>query len=355
MPHLINGLHSYKMLIPACKLTDSLYNGSVNKLVSVQKQDHYEARRFAMKVSQLLICAVIFMFIFGSGAKADNPNPDWVLVFQDEFSSSSFDGKKLKWGHKWNKIEYMSRPAPDWRKHQSREDKLIEPGKDKKTRFVRLKGVYGKFKSQSCQTGKQETFACGGIFTDKTFSFRYGYVEVRARFDCAKGVWPAIWLLPKSGGWPDGGEIDIMEHINHQNQVWQTIHLLRNSGSGDASTTINPQPTIKDVTAWHTYGVEWAPGRITFYVDGKKTGSFTKNGFTHWPFDKDVEFYLLIDQQIGGNWPGQANPEQLKAKSVNFDIDYVHIYSSPQYKFTSPKKKKSKQTPTKSKAKRTVK
>ena len=308
--------------------------------VSIHTKVHYEVMRCIERVGELLCCAIVFMAALGTEAMADNPNPDWVLVFRDEFSSSSFDGKKLKWGDKWNKIEYMSRPAPDWRKHQSRENALVVPGKEKKTSFVRLKGVYGKYKSQSGQSGKQETFACGGIFTDKTFSFRYGYVEVRARFDCAKGVWPAIWLLPRSGGWPNGGEIDIMEHLNHQKHVWQTIHLLRNSGSGDASRTINPQPAINDVTAWHTYGVEWAPGRITFYVDDKKTGSFTREGFTHWPFDRDVEFYLLIDQQIGGNWPGQADPAQLKAKSANFDIDYVRVYSTPEYKFSSKKKKK---------------
>ena len=320
----------------------------MDNVVSVQQQASCESRRFVMSVRELLLCIVVFLSMLGSGAKADNPNPEWVLVFEDEFSSSSFDGKKLKWGYKWNKIEYMTRNAPDWRKHQSRENALVVPGKENKTRFVRLKGVYGKYKSQSCQDGKQETFACGGIFTDKTFSFRYGYVEVRARFDCADGVWPAIWMLPKSGGWPNGGEIDIMEHLNHQKQVWQTVHLLRNSGSGDASTTINPQPTIHDVTAWHTYGVEWAPGRITFYVDGKKTGSVSRDGFSHWPFDREVEFYLLIDQQIGGKWPGQANPAQLKAKSANFDIDYVRVYSSPQYKFSPKKKKKSKKKANKS-------
>ena len=291
-------------------------------------------------IRELLFCAITFMLC--AGAWADNPNPDWELVFQDEFSPSSFTGKKLKWGKKWNKIEYMSTHAPDWRKHQSRENALVIPEKEKKTQFVRLKGVYGRYKSQSCQTGGKETFACGGIFTDKTFSFRYGYVEVRARFDCAKGVWPAIWLLPRSGGWPKGGEIDIMEHVNHQKHVWQTIHLLHNSGNGDASTTINPQPTINDVSAWHTYGVEWAPGRITFYVDGAKTGSFTPEGFKYWPFDNDEEFYLLVDQQIGGNWPGQANPNELKAKSINFDIDYVRVYSDPKYKFNTKKKKKTK-------------
>ena len=319
----------------------------MDKLVRGQNLNHGGCSHLVAVLGQLLLCVAGFLAFLGAGAQAGNPNPDWVLVFQDDFSSSSFEGKKLKWGHKWNKIEYISRPAPDWRKHQSRENALVVPGKEKKTSFVRLKGVYGKFESQSCQNGSQETFACGGIFTDKTFSFRYGYVEVRARFDCADGVWPAIWLLPKSGGWPNGGEIDIMEHLNHQKHVWQTIHLLRNSGSGDASTTVKPQPAINDVTAWHTYGVEWAPGRITFYVDDKKTGTFTRDGFKHWPFDREVEFYLLIDQQIGGNWPGQAKPAQLKAKSADFDIDYVRVYADPKYKFSPKKKKRAKQKPAK--------
>lgn len=291
---------------------------------------------------RFLIHGIAFLPLLSPHAWADNPNPQWKLVFEDEFSPSSFNGKKLKWGNKWNKIDYVSYSAPDWRKHQSRADALVVPGKEKKTYFVRLKGVYGSYESQSNQSGEGESFACGGIFTDKTFSFHYGYVEVRARFGCAKGVWPAIWLLPKSGGWPNGGEIDIMEHINHQKQVWQTIHLLNNAGKGDASTTVKPQPVINDVNTWHTYGVEWAPNKITFYVDNKKTGTFTPQGFKNWPFDRGVEFYLLIDQQIGGNWPGQADPAELKKKSVNFDIDYVRVYSDPKYKKkTSPKKKKS--------------
>ena len=174
----------------------------MNEVVGVQKYDHNKCLRFFLGLRAVILCALSLMVILGAVSRADNPNPDWVLVFHDDFSASSFVGKKLKWGHKWNKIEYMSRHAPDWRKHQSRENSLIVPGREKRTSFVRLKGVYGKIKSQSCQTGEHETFACGGIFTDKTFSFRYGYVEVRARFDCADGVWPAIWLLPRSGVGP---------------------------------------------------------------------------------------------------------------------------------------------------------
>lgn len=53
--------------------------------------------------------------------------------------------------------------------------------------------------------------------------------------------------------------------------------------------------------------MEWTEEGITFYVDGKATGSFKKPNNANWPFDKDGnEFYLIIDQQIGGNWVENA-------------------------------------------------
>lgn len=89
-----------------------------------------------------------------------------------------------------------------------------------------LWGKYGDYTTQTNQTAPAKTYACGGVYSLKTFSFQYGYVEVRARFDCVQGVWPAIWMMPKSDsiGWPVGGEIDIMEHLNYEGRVYQTIH-----------------------------------------------------------------------------------------------------------------------------------
>ena len=80
----------------------------MGKVAGIQGQAIYKAMRFTMRMRSWLICAVVFMSGLGAGAKAENPNPDWVLVFEDDFSSYSFDGKKLKWGQKWNKIEYIT-------------------------------------------------------------------------------------------------------------------------------------------------------------------------------------------------------------------------------------------------------
>jgi len=44
----------------------------------------------------------------------------------------------------------------------------------------------------------------------------YGRIEIKARLPKGRGTWPAIWMLPtewKYGGWPESGEIDIMEHV----------------------------------------------------------------------------------------------------------------------------------------------
>lgn len=279
-----------------------------------------------MKKIELLTTAIIFGGI-GISGEVYGYDSAWELVFNDEFSAQSFSGSNLDWNNgKWNKIDYVNWNVSDWRKYQSRDESLVQSGESNGTDYVTLKGTYGDYTSQSDQSGAADTFACGGIFTDKTFSFQYGYVEVRARFESEQGVWPAIWLMPKSGGWPNAGEIDVMEHVNYQGSVWQTLHLLNNAGSGDAAPSVNP--TLSNTNGWHTYGMQWTADRIVFYIDGVQTGSFSASSYTNWPFDDGREFYLLIDQQIGGSWAGTADSASLANNSADFDIDYVRVYST---------------------------
>jgi beta-glucanase (GH16 family) len=221
----------------------------------------------------------------------------------------------------------MNRPAPDWRKHQSRENALVVPGKESKTSFVRLKGVYGKYKSQSCQTGNQETFACGGIFTDKTFSFRYGYVEVRARFDCADGVWPAIWMLPcdsEKYGWPHGGEIDIMERMNQDAFVYQTVHSYYTHTLKQDDNPPNGAIVAIKPNDFNVYGVDFYPDSLVFHINGMKTFTYPRIETEYegqFPFD--MAQYLLIDMQLGGTWVGEVDPTGLPVEMV---VDWVRHY-----------------------------
>lgn len=259
-------------------------------------------------------------------------NSDWALVFNDEFAASSFTDGKLNWDEKWNKTDYLNASVPDWRKYQSRDDALVTQGISGSTDYVSLKGAYGDYTSQSDQTGEADTFACGGIFTYDTFAFQYGYMEVRARFDSAKGAWPAIWLMPvpsTSKGWLASGEIDIMEHINYESRIHQTLHLYNNSRTADAAPSrVSP---ISNTNDWHTYGVEWNPDSISFFIDGTRTSTFYASNYTYWPFaDENSKFYLLLDQQLGGSWTGEPDAASLSSDSADLDIDYVRVYSTPE-------------------------
>ena len=68
-------------------------------------------------------------------------------------------------------------------------------------------------------------FLTGGVGSKGKRSVKNGRFEVRARYDCGEGFWPAIWLMPDIRiRHPFGGEVDIMEHLNNDNVVFQTVH-----------------------------------------------------------------------------------------------------------------------------------
>src|SRR6185503_1138973 len=66
------------------------------------------------------------------------------------------------------------------------------------------------------------------LVTKNKADWLYGRIEVKAKIPKGIGTWPAIWMLPTDneyGGWPNSGEIDIMEHVGFDlNKVHFTIH-----------------------------------------------------------------------------------------------------------------------------------
>lgn len=250
----------------------------------------------------------------------------WSLVFYDDFNDNSLDTTK------WSRIDYNSGSAPAWRKYQSQDEGLVEFGTTDGNSTMTLWGKYGDYTTQNNQTASTMTYACGGVYTLKTFSFQYGYVEVRAKFDSCQGVWPAIWMLPVSGSWPYSGEIDIMEHLNYESKVYQTLHYSKDGSGSDTSSGVTASI---DASGWHTYGVSWSEDAIVFYVDGNETGRWTcawNESQGSWPFtSEENEFYLIIDQQIGGSWVEGSNgidQSTLASSGAGFYIDYVRIFSS---------------------------
>ncbi len=133
---------------------------------------------------------------------------------------------------------------------------------------------------------------------------------------------PTDW---EYGGWPQSGEIDIMEHVGYDpNVVHGSIHTLAyNHTIGTQKTAKLTIPTA--TTAFHKYAIEWFEDRIDFYIDNTKYFTFNNEnkGWQYWPFDK--RFHLILNLAVGGNWGGAQGIDPA-AFPAQMEIDYVRVY-----------------------------
>ena len=180
------------------------------------------------------------------------------------------------------------------------------------------------------------SYTSSRLTTKDKFSFCGGRVEVRARCDLGKSLWPAIWMLPEDsayGAWAASGEIDIMEaRGSDPYKVSGSIHF------GDVwpnNRSLTQEYTITDNTTiygWHTYAIEWQRGEIRWYVDDElystQTDWYSVDRDSPAPFDQN--FYLILNLAVGGKFDGvdgkYADPVTFADGEKHFDIDYVRIY-----------------------------
>ncbi len=176
--------------------------------------------------------------------------------------------------------------------------------------------------------------------TKELFNTTYGYIESRIALPATAGAWPAFWMLPQSttvyGNWPVSGEIDILETCgafsDKGNDVacgtlhWGTpTHVYKGSGYVNLDS---------DYTYFHTYAIDWEPGQITWYYDGKAI-----NTLTNWEsaipgasdslsFDApfDMPFYMLLNLAVdSGQFGGGVNKAKFE-DDINMYVDYVRVY-----------------------------
>lgn len=172
--------------------------------------------------------------------------------------------------------------------------------------------------------GKNYTSA--RMVTKNKGDFLYGRFEMKAKLQAGRGLWPAIWMLPTDstyGGWPNSGEIDIMEQVGYDpNNIHITIHDQNNfGGNGITNSAIVPTAT----TAYHIYRSDWTPYAIRGYIDSVKVFEFVNNGKgpASWPFDK--RFHILLNLAIGGNWGGAQGIDDA-VFPAKMEIEYVRVY-----------------------------
>jgi beta-glucanase (GH16 family) len=159
-------------------------------------------------------------------------------------------------------------------------------------------------------------------------AFRYGRFAARIQVPTGAGAWPAWWLLGEDDryGWPRCGEIDIMEAPSSpstRGQVHQGTHSPRAAGDGEVPVGVEPS-TGDWGGGFHVYAVDWRPGRLDFSIDGRPTGTVSREQVAGrggaWPFD-DRPQSPVVNLAVGG-WAG--TPGDWHEQSMT--VDWVRVY-----------------------------
>ena len=272
-------------------------------------------------VSTLAVVASLFSAcdVHAQGIASRAKDAKWILTWSDEFNSSNGSGVDLsKWvfdvgGKGWGNHElecYTNRP----------QNAYIQAGnlviQAVRENYTGTDGVSRKYTSARLKTvGK--------------FSQTYGRFESRIEIPSGQGMWPAFWMLGddiEKLGWPDCGEIDIMENIGKEpSTVHGSIHGPGFSGADgiEAHYTLPAKRRFAD--DFHVFAVEWEPNTIRFYVDDDLYATRTRSDMApgrKWVFDHP--FFLLLNIAVGGDWPG--DPDATTVFPQNMLVDYVRVY-----------------------------
>ena len=172
------------------------------------------------------------------------------------------------------------------------------------------------------------------------FTTTYGYIEGRMSLPGTQGAWPAFWMLPQSteiyGSWPVSGEIDIMETCGAFSDLESNVacgtlhwgvpaHVYKGSGYVELQS---------DYSYFHTYAIDWEPGKITWYYDGVAVNTLQNwesmiSGTTDSlsydaPFDQP--FYILLNLAVDSGQFGGAVNRATFQDDINMYVDYVRAY-----------------------------
>ena len=171
-----------------------------------------------------------------------------------------------------------------------------------------------------------QAYSSAKLVTRKAYG--YGFYEVSAKLPCGRGTWPAIWLLPSGGAWPDDGEIDVMEMVGWQPEV---VHATLHSGAFNHRLGTQrgaEKPVQTSCSAFHRYQLDWRADVITIGVDDHaymRVKNDQPGGKPAWPFTRP--YNLILNLAIGGDWGGAKGVDDA-ALPQQMAVDYVRYWQA---------------------------
>ncbi len=263
----------------------------------------------------------------GSSSNANAPSPPppssgsgnsaipngYKLVFSDDFNRGDIDSSKWNTRYRWGPNWIINNEAQYYVDRLNDRNFGVSPFEHNGNQLT-IKAT--KTPDRLLSKARNQRYLSGAMTTFNKFRMKYGYVEMRAKLPKGRGLWPAFWLLHESND-RRKPEIDVMEMLGHDTRlVYQTYHYFNN---GNLRSTPSFKAYGPDYSSgFHTFGMLWEPGRITWYVDGKQTNRYDNGNVS------DESMYLLVNLALGGSWAG--NPDGGTRFPARLVIDYIRAY-----------------------------
>lgn len=275
----------------------------------------------------------------------------WALVWSDEFDGDKVDRAKWGfdvdcWGGGNDEHQCYTRSS---RNAAIEDGKLVITARHERTIGPALP-AHMRRSSPNPEAQATREFSSARLTTRGKASWLYGRFEVRARLPQGQGTWPAIWMLPERetyGSWAASGEIDILEAVNlgvpcakcpggRENTILGTLHFGGKWPSNQHKGEEVPFPAVLDGN-FHTYAVEWQPGRMVWTVDGRP---FAERRAEEWsttgsarpgaPFDQP--FHLILNLAIGGKLAESRGlgGVRLDGYPKRMEVDWVRVWQKPE-------------------------
>lgn len=283
-----------------------------------------------------------------ASAKADaesKPNTtQWQPTWADEFEGEKLDPKKWDFdlGNGF-KIESTGAWIPGWGN-----DELQYYTDQPSNVFVKDGMLHIRVVKESAEgfdytSARLKTRQADG---EPLFNQKFGRFEFKAKLPTGQGIWPALWLLPQDethGPWAASGEIDVLEaRGQNPHEILGTLHYGSQWPANKHSGETFQLPDGGSIADFHVYAVEWEPGEIRWYFDGKQFASQSSwysskktdagggvaprdaSEVEPWPAPFDHPFYIVMNVAVGGKFLG--NPDATTQFPVEMVVDYVRVF-----------------------------
>ena len=245
------------------------------------------------------------------------------LVWSDEFDDYSGEPDPTKWHHQIVPIINGNSWANGEEQHYTDNisNSYVSNGS------LKIKAV----KENYNYNGVTKSYTSARL--NSKFAFKYGRVDVRAKLPSSAGTWPAIWTLGAnineignyfgdtygSVGWPNCGEIDIMEQNGWNKNITYAYLHYTNANTNIYENVGTTTPITESSETYHIYSLIWTEDVIQVLLDDNVF--FERQNTNIIPYDN--LHYIILNIAMGGNLGGVI-PSDFSQDVM--EIDYVRIY-----------------------------